>query len=383
MMDFFPHLGSNGIEVDAEPGSSSDHDSIRSDLTSLSESVYANVYENGRTYHGYRPWSYVLPNDQREQDRLQVMHHIFRLFFDGEICATRLENPQMILDIGTGTGIWAMESANLFCYVGMFTDKAVVADQIPAAEVVGVDLSPIQPIWVPPNLRFIIDDVNQEMRFPSNSVDFIHVRGLAGSIENWSSFLQQCYKYGRLTIPLGHVLCFQERPGGRLEISECRPQVHCDDGTYPDDCYLRTWVDEFNRITKIQGRTWDIMPEIQGLLEDSSFQDIHLSDNKIPIGPWAKDRKLEEIGRCFQAQMAEDAIESYSLALFTRFGEWKLAEVQVLLAHLRSELKSNKMHIYSYLYVPTSRQLSNANYSQQHICHGEKAGDITFIILLV
>lgn len=48
---------------------------------------------------------------------------------------------------------------------------------------------------VPPNLCFIIDDVNQEFRFPFDTFDFIHVRGLAGSKEHWPSFLRQCYEY--------------------------------------------------------------------------------------------------------------------------------------------------------------------------------------------
>jgi methylase of polypeptide subunit release factors len=85
-------------------------------------------------------------------DRLDVLHHVYRLYFDGEVCATKLENPQNVLDIGTGTGIWAMEGvcgSTFFSisYVDISADKLTVADQFPAAKVVGVDLSPIQPTW--------------------------------------------------------------------------------------------------------------------------------------------------------------------------------------------------------------------------------------------
>lgn len=38
------------------------------------------------------------------------MHHVFRLGLDGNLCRTTLEHPQRILDIGTGTGIWAVDS---------------------------------------------------------------------------------------------------------------------------------------------------------------------------------------------------------------------------------------------------------------------------------
>ena len=53
-----------------------------------------------------------MPNDETEQDRLDIIHHVFRLSLGGELCKTKLENPQKILDVGTGTGIWAIESMN-------------------------------------------------------------------------------------------------------------------------------------------------------------------------------------------------------------------------------------------------------------------------------
>lgn len=39
-------------------------------------------------------------------------HHIFGLLLDGELHLAPVgENPQNILDVGTGTGIWAIEMA--------------------------------------------------------------------------------------------------------------------------------------------------------------------------------------------------------------------------------------------------------------------------------
>jgi methylase of polypeptide subunit release factors len=43
---------------------------------------------------------------------------------DGEIHLSPLKDPQRILDIGTGTGIWAIDAA----------------DRYPMAEVIGTDL---------------------------------------------------------------------------------------------------------------------------------------------------------------------------------------------------------------------------------------------------
>lgn len=108
---------------------------------------------------------------------------------------------------------------------------------------------------------------------------------------------------------------------------------------------------EFNRITEIQGRVWDIAPQIPRLLREASFETVDTVEHVCPFGTWPKDPKLKEVGRYFRAQLIEGAMESYSLALFTRFGGWKPVEVQVLLAHLRAELQSNKIHAYTKLSV--------------------------------
>lgn len=50
--------------------------------------------------------------------------------------------PKRVLDVATGTGDWAVE----------------MGDEYPTAYVEGIDLSPIQPQSVPPNVRFYIQD---------------------------------------------------------------------------------------------------------------------------------------------------------------------------------------------------------------------------------
>lgn len=55
---------------------------------------------------------YAIPNDQAEQDRLDIIHHIYLMLYKGELHMAPINpNPQMILDVGTGTGIWAIDVA--------------------------------------------------------------------------------------------------------------------------------------------------------------------------------------------------------------------------------------------------------------------------------
>ena len=70
----------------------------------------------------------MLRNDDVEQERLDITHHVFRLALGSELCVTKLDRPRRILDVGTGTGIWAVD----------------MGDEFPSAEIIGTDLSPIQ-----------------------------------------------------------------------------------------------------------------------------------------------------------------------------------------------------------------------------------------------
>lgn len=49
-----------------------------------------------------------------------------------------IDNPKTILDVGTGTGIWAIEMGDMF----------------PDAKIIGTDLAPTQPTWYSQSLAW-------------------------------------------------------------------------------------------------------------------------------------------------------------------------------------------------------------------------------------
>lgn len=81
--------------------------------TSLKSEVRNFKYENGRTYHSYKEGQYVLPNDESEQDRQDLLHHVRNLTLGGALFRAPIPtSPQRVLDVGTGTGIWAIDFAD-------------------------------------------------------------------------------------------------------------------------------------------------------------------------------------------------------------------------------------------------------------------------------
>jgi trans-aconitate methyltransferase len=121
---------------------------------------------HGRTYHVYEDVPYFYPNDEQEQNRLDLQHHLYGLCLDGKHFLAPIATPHGVLDIGTGTGIWAIE----------------VADMYPSARVIGTDLSPIQPTWGPPNLQFQVDDSRKTWSY-SWIFDLISLSATAGVVE--------------------------------------------------------------------------------------------------------------------------------------------------------------------------------------------------------
>lgn len=71
----------------------------------------------------------------------------------------------------------------------------IVGDLYPSANVLGLDLSPIQPEWVPPNVKFMVDDVESPWLRPLNHFDYIHGRHTVMAIRDWPKLMRRVYEY--------------------------------------------------------------------------------------------------------------------------------------------------------------------------------------------
>ncbi|KAI5808636.1 S-adenosyl-L-methionine-dependent methyltransferase [Peziza echinospora] len=307
------------VPVDIDPDWDGAQDSIYegtssdgSATTSIGSSVFCFTYANGRRYHSDRfNTQYFMPNDENEQDRLDLYHHIFLTLLDGRLHAAPLEAPQRILDIGTGTGIWAMD----------------MADENPQAEIIGTDVSPIQPNWVPPNCRFEVDDMEEEWTFPRDYFDYVHIRSLSGSFKDWDAILLKAYNY----IEAGGYVEFQDY--GCEVFRSDGSMVTADDINNPLGLY-------FSHVTKAAlkiDRPLIVARGIKAKMEAAGFRDVVEIKKTWPIGDWPKDPRLKELGK-WGRMGALDSLYPFSVGLLTRVENWTLEQVQELCDSVRKDL---------------------------------------------
>ncbi|KAI9784905.1 MAG: hypothetical protein M1835_003468 [Candelina submexicana] len=239
-------------------------------------------------------------------------------------------------------------------------DSTDFADQFPHAEVIGIvshyscikihsqslqrvgtDLSPIQPSFGIPNLSFEIDDCCSAWTYPPNSFDFIHVRGLYGSVEDWPEFYRECMK------------CL--KPGGYIEQLEFSILAKCDDGSSANNEALRKWGEYGFEVGEKFGKTFKVVDKMKGWIEDGGFEDVVEHRYKWPIGSWSSDPKLKDIGR-WNLVHWEEGIEGWCLAGMTRLLGFSFNQVQAFLVELRLALRNRNYHLYQEVGVVYARK---------------------------
>ena len=77
-----------------------------------------------------------------------------------------------------------------------------MGDEYPSAQILGIDLSPIQPVWVPPNVKFMVDDAESDWLEQENFYDLVHARHVTQAFKDFPTLLERAYKSAHPPIPL-------------------------------------------------------------------------------------------------------------------------------------------------------------------------------------
>ncbi|TDZ35417.1 Secondary metabolism regulator LAE1 [Colletotrichum spinosum] len=306
------------LEVDETDDSSVTGSSSIASTASVAESLLDYRLENGRTYHKYKDGKYSLPNDAREADRLDLQHHMFLLSFHDKLGAAPPNKPGAnvgrVLDIGTGTGIWAMD----------------FGDEHPEAEVLGVDLSAIQPEFTLPNVKFELDDLEEPWTF-SKPFDYIHSRLMNSAIRDWKKLIRQ--SFDNLT------------PGGFLEVIEVDPFLNCDDGTLKPEHSVMKTLGLLMEAAQALGASYQDPRELKPIMIEAGFTDVVMKQLKWPTNPWPKEDRYKELGVWCRQNM-DDGWEGICMAPLTRALGWSREEVLAMLVENRQDFHNRDIHAY-------------------------------------
>ncbi|KAK1975551.1 methyltransferase domain-containing protein [Colletotrichum cereale] len=288
-------------------------------LWSLETSDYENGFQerHGRTYHPLE--EYILPNDTTEQFRLDIQHLLWLATWDGRLCmCPKKDGASRVLDVGTGTGVWAM----------------AYADEHPEAVVTGVDISPIQPQVVAPNCFFEIYNVESEWpwRIPH---DFVFMRHMNTAFASWRDTIEKVFR--------------NLAPGGYIELQDNTFPIMSYEGTMHPNSAIARWSSMLMESTRLLGRPCDAPSQFKRLLEDAGFEGVVEIKRVWPIGQWAAGRRHFITGSlCHDTSIA--GLEPSTLRLFTSVFGWSVEETKNFCREVEAEIRSQRYHAYFNVY---------------------------------
>ncbi|KAK5989084.1 Methyltransferase pytC [Cladobotryum mycophilum] len=269
-----------------------DSRTIASDIASSTRSLWAMDLDY-REIHGRRYCrDYFMPNDEIEQLRLTLQHQVLLHTIDNELTLVPVENPTHVLDIGTGTGEWAIRFAEMY----------------PDCEVVGTDISAIaETRSVPINVFFEIEDAEDWDR-PFDHYDIIHIRWMQGAFRDWSFIYKNAYD--------------SIKPGGWIEVLDFVGNDSLANffGNFPPGSPIHALFRDVNIAAEKSGRTRSVAHLEPLMFMDAGFVDVRCTEYILPID--VTDRNIGKIWLI----VCLDSIESICLRLLTEHMDWNPVE---------------------------------------------------------
>ncbi|KAG8868469.1 hypothetical protein FRC20_003315 [Serendipita sp. 405] len=284
---------------------------------------------------------YYLPSDDPEWTRLEKQHIAVVIGLGGLYPAKEevqaVLKPQegetkRILDLGCGTGTWAIEMAR----------------EYPHAEVIGVDLAPV-PMdreAIPANYRFEIDNINLGLAHFHGQFDVIHIRLVGSGLKNFKDRMRdihRCLKPGGIVLWIDADFDFYSTEKFEYHLPAT------DDN--PGGSWTQRIGSEMRRACLKIGSDLHAMESAldAGLWQDPLIdsETCKIGSLYLPMGTWAshEDPGVAQLLKYVGALMRQDIIEGIKsmVPLLVKVGRSK-NEVETWRKKLTEELTELKIH---------------------------------------
>lgn len=187
-----------------------------------------------------------------------------------------------------------------------------------------------------------MDDAEAEWTY--EPFDLIHGRSLGGSISDWPRFYKQCFD--------------SLKPKGLLEMQEHDAWISTIEPESPP--WVADWNVTLNEASAVFAKPLNVANNHADWMRDAGFVKVEQQTHKIPIGSWAKDAKLKELGRVHLSAMLS-AVEPYTLALYTKVLAKSFDETKVTIEMVKKEFCTRSNHLYvNYHFITAEKPGGNA-----------------------
>lgn len=263
-----------------------------------------------------------MPNDETELSRLNIVHQIYLILFQGRLTLTAFttDSPR-ILDVGTGPGDWAIEMS------AEYPNATIVASDL------GVFDSGIGHVSLP-NVDFQLADAQSQWTY-HEPFDLIHIRGLSGAFRDWHSIYLQAFAHLK---PGGYIEIADTDPAGDTVRVTTNPNEENEGGERSrNPPNLRTYASALRASGETSGFPRDLRHLRKEALLAAGFDDITIIEETFPIGLWPEDIHDKTLGKMALIALLE-GLEAHALRPLTKLAGYTLEAAKDLCKKVQEEV---------------------------------------------
>jgi len=215
---------------------------------------------------------YILPSadkSEAETCRLDSIHIAFTRYFEGKLGFAPVSEvrPKKILDIGCGSGAWAIQAA----------------EQFPDAHILAVDMSPLPERTLPANMNFKVVDVSQGLPFEPE-FDIVHERMVFCHLLNAAEVIERAAQL--------------LKPGGLLLLEEFDMSSLVRSGGLA----AQRWASQYNKLCTSHGKDPELGRNLEHIMSGvDGLSRVHAHKLSLPMNGAGSDESLNALGRAMRA----------------------------------------------------------------------------------